>query len=71
MRRWQIVLAPYEATFMQHYQQGLCRKLGLPHQSESLSLAFEWLTLLEDNLLDYTNSFPSVIGSCRARRASL
>lgn len=55
-------LAPYEATFMQHYQQGLCRKLGLPHQSESLALAFEWLTLLEDNLLDYTNGFRALLG---------
>ena len=55
-------LAPYEATFMQHYQQGLCHKLGLPHQRESLSLAFEWLTLLEDNLLDYTNSFRALLG---------
>ena len=55
-------LAPYEPTFMQHYQQGLCRKLGLPHQRESLSLAFEWLTLLEDNLLDYTNSFRALLG---------
>ncbi|MBF2719757.1 YdiU family protein [Psychrobacter sp. NG254] len=55
-------LAPYEASFMQHYQQGLCRKLGLPHESESLRLAFEWLTLLEDNLLDYTNSFRALLG---------
>lgn len=55
-------LAPYEPTFMQHYQQGLCRKLGLPHQPESLTLAFEWLTLLEDNLLDYTNSFRALLG---------
>ncbi|WP_352259512.1 protein adenylyltransferase SelO family protein [Psychrobacter sp. TB55-MNA-CIBAN-0194] len=55
-------LAPYEATFMQHYQQGLCRKLGLPHESDSLRLAFEWLTLLEDNLLDYTNSFRALLG---------
>ncbi|WP_299184861.1 protein adenylyltransferase SelO family protein [uncultured Psychrobacter sp.] len=55
-------LAPYEATFMQHYQQGLCRKLGLPHQPESLTLAFDWLTLLEDNLLDYTNSFRALLG---------
>lgn len=55
-------LAPYEASFMQHYQQGLCRKLGLAHQRESLSLAFEWLTLLEDNLLDYTNSFRALLG---------
>jgi uncharacterized protein YdiU (UPF0061 family) len=55
-------LAPYEATFMQHYQQGLCRKLGLPHAKESLTLAFEWLTLLEDNLLDYSNSFRALLG---------
>jgi len=55
-------LAPYEATFMQHYQQGLCRKLGLPHEKQSLTLAFEWLTLLEDNLLDYTNSFRALLG---------
>lgn len=55
-------LAPYEATFMKHYQQGLCRKLGLPHEKESLTLAFEWLTLLEDNSLDYTNSFRALLG---------
>lgn len=55
-------LAPYEATFMQHYQQGLCRKLGLSHERDSLTLAFEWLTLLEDNLLDYTNSFRALLG---------
>ena len=52
----------YEPVFMQHYQQGLCRKLGLPHQSESLTLAFEFLTLMEDNLLDYTNSFRALLG---------
>uniref|UniRef100_UPI0032B1D2D8 protein adenylyltransferase SelO family protein n=1 Tax=uncultured Psychrobacter sp. TaxID=259303 RepID=UPI0032B1D2D8 len=55
-------LAPYEITFMQHYQQGLCRKLGLPHEQDSLVLAFEWLSLLEDNLLDYTNSFRALLG---------
>ncbi len=54
-------LAPYEPTFMQHYQQGLCRKLGLPHQKESLTLAFEFLTFLEDNLLDYNNSFRALL----------
>ncbi|TXD98070.1 YdiU family protein [Psychrobacter frigidicola] len=54
-------LSVYEPTFMQHYQIGLCQKLGLPHQSASLTLAFEFLTLLEDNLLDYTNSFRSLL----------
>ena len=51
----------YEPSFMQHYQQGLCRKLGLPHESESLAIAFDFLTLLEDNLLDYTNSFRALM----------
>ena len=55
------VLAVYEPTFMQHYQQGLCKKLGLPHQTASLKLAFEFLSLLEDNLLDYTNSFRALL----------
>lgn len=55
------ILAVYEPTFMQHYQQGLCKKLGVPHQTESLTLAFEFLTLLEDNLLDYTNSFRALL----------
>lgn len=55
-------LEPYEATFMQHYQQGLCRKFGLPHETESLKLTFDFLTLLEDNLLDYTNSFRGLLG---------
>ena len=55
-------LEVYEPTFMQRYQQGLCRKLGLPHESESLILAFEFLTLMEDNLLDYTNSFRALLG---------
>ena len=55
-------LNTYEPVFMQHYQQGLCLKLALPHESESLTLAFEFLTFLEDNLLDYTNSFRALLG---------
>nr|WP_317199307.1 YdiU family protein [uncultured Psychrobacter sp.] len=54
-------LAPYETVFMQHYQQGLCRKLGIAHSSESLSLAFEFMTFIEDNTLDYTNSFRALL----------
>ena len=61
-------LDPYEASFMQHYQQGLCRKLGLPHQQDSLGLAFEWLTLLEANLLDYTNSFRALLALIKPNR---
>lgn len=55
-------LAPYETVFMSHYQQGLCQKLGLSYCRDSLALALEWLTLLEDHQLDYTNSFRALIG---------
>lgn len=55
-------LAPYENVFMTHYQQGLCRKLGLGYSRESLQIAFEWLSLLEDHKLDYTNSFRALSG---------
>lgn len=60
-------LAPYESVFMQHYQQGLCKKLGLTHQSDSLTIAFEFLNFLEDNLLDYTNSFRALLGVAAPR----
>ena len=55
-------LSIYEPTFMQHYQQGLCKKLGLTHDTDSLRLAFDWLSLIEDNKLDYTNSFRALLG---------
>lgn len=54
-------LAHYEPTFMQHYQQGLCKKMGLPFNQDSLNLAFDWLSLLEDYRLDYTNSFRALL----------
>lgn len=54
-------LAPYESVFMQHYQQGLCAKLGLPHHTDSLTIGFEFLSFLEDNVLDYTNGFRALL----------
>ncbi|WP_296405713.1 protein adenylyltransferase SelO family protein [Psychrobacter sp.] len=65
-------LAKYESSFMSHYQQGICKKLGfawdLLHAdtitntiNETLKLAFELLEFIESNKLDYTNSFRALI----------
>ncbi|WP_019674131.1 protein adenylyltransferase SelO [Psychrobacter lutiphocae] len=68
-------LAQYETTFTRHYQQGICRKLGLPWEgviqaqtqpnvddiNRSLTLAFEFLQFIEDNKLDYSNSFRALV----------
>ena len=70
-------LAKYESSFMGHYQQGICKKLGLPWESldnsdaavetvtevinDTLKLAFEFLEFIEANKLDYTNSFRSLV----------
>jgi hypothetical protein len=59
-------LEPYETAFMTRYQQGLCRKLGLTFSRDSMALAFEWLTLMEDHELDYTNSFRALLGLLRS-----
>lgn len=55
-------LEPYETAFMTRYQQGLCHKLGLPFARDSMVLAFDWLTLMEEYKLDYTNSFRALTG---------
>lgn len=70
-------LAKYESSFMAHYQQGICKKLGLPWESldnsdataetvtevinDTLKLAFEFLEFIEANKLDYTNSFRALV----------
>ncbi|PNK59513.1 protein adenylyltransferase SelO [Psychrobacter sp. FDAARGOS_221] len=83
-------LAHYETDFMRHYQQGICRKMGLPWEglveadnnldtnananktdsdkqlnvddiNATLKLSFEFLQFVEDNKLDYTNSFRALI----------
>lgn len=70
-------LAKYESSFMGHYQQGMCKKLGLPWESldnnteaaeavtevinDTLKLVFEFLEFIEANKLDYTNSFRALV----------
>lgn len=74
-------LAKYEPSFMRHYQQGICQKLGLPWEllcvdaedkpqvesiNDTLKLAFELLEIIEQNKLDYTNSFRALIAVIEA-----
>ena len=61
-------LADYETVFIEHYHRGICQKLGLPWQdgnmtfnNASLNLAFEFLDILQQNKLDYTNSFRALL----------
>ena len=74
-------LAHYESTFMRHYQQGICQKIGLANtaydaqedsiqdadmqtselRTQSLTLAYDLLSIIEQNRLDYTNSFRALL----------
>lgn len=58
----QAVLAEYEPEFLRHYQTGICARMGLPDHPDSFAVAMEWLALLADEQLDYTNSFRALCG---------
>ena len=51
-------LEQFEPTFLEHYGQGLCKKMGLPHfHKDSLDCSFAFLRILQTEQLDYTQSF--------------
>lgn len=50
-------LDAYQTTLHDSYDDGICQKIGLPKDSTSLSLAYEFVGLLKTYELDYTNSF--------------
>lgn len=51
-------LAHFEPTFLEHYQQGLSAKMGLPNfHKDSFQCAMNFLTILQSEQLDYTQSF--------------
>ena len=51
-------LEKFEPTFLEHYGQGLCQKMGLPHfHKDSLDCSFAFLRILQTEQLDYTQSF--------------
>lgn len=56
-------LEDYEATFHQHYDKGICQKIGLDSShAGAIDLAYEFVGLLKTHELDYTNSFRALIG---------
>ncbi|WII95699.1 YdiU family protein [Moraxella haemolytica] len=54
-------LDSYQETFYHTYNEGICKKLGLPHRQDSVNLAYEFVSLLKTYELDYTNSFRALI----------
>ncbi|MBJ8437888.1 YdiU family protein [Acinetobacter lactucae] len=51
-------LEQFEPIFLEHYGQGLCQKMGLPHfHKDSLDCSFAFLRILQTEQLDYTQSF--------------
>lgn len=51
-------LEQFEPIFLEHYGQGLCQKMGLPHfHKDSLDCSFTFLRILQTEQLDYTQSF--------------
>ncbi|MEG3767319.1 protein adenylyltransferase SelO [Alteromonas sp. 14N.309.X.WAT.G.H12] len=52
------VLTQYEPTFIAQFQHHLCTRLGLSAQQPAqVTLANQWLALLEESQLDYNNTF--------------
>ena len=51
-------LEHYEPTFLEHYQNGLNQKMGLPRfHKDSFDCAMAFLRILQSEQLDYTQSF--------------
>lgn len=51
-------LSHFESTFLEHYQHGLCAKMGLPSfHKDSFQCAMAFLTILQSEQLDYCQSF--------------
>tara|TARA_B100000686_G_scaffold165301_1_gene172981 strand:- start:369 stop:1904 length:1536 start_codon:yes stop_codon:yes gene_type:complete len=51
------VLETYWQTFEEHFHFGLCQKIGLEHNEENLSLAFQLLDFMSETKADFTNTF--------------
>lgn len=51
-------LEHFEPTFLEHYTQGLCQKMGLPSfHKDSFDCGMAFLRILQSEQLDYTDSF--------------
>jgi Uncharacterized conserved protein len=66
------VLETYWQTFEEHFHFGLCQKIGLEHNEENLSLAFQLLDFMSETKADFTNTFrnlPKLITAPKAFNA--
>jgi uncharacterized protein YdiU (UPF0061 family) len=60
------VLERFIPAFTEHYRRGLCRKIGLPADDESFTLARRLLDLMRRGRTDFTNGFRAL---CDAQTA--
>lgn len=58
----QQALAEFEPLFLGYYQEGMARKMGLAPTQEHFQLGMEFLAILQQEQLDYTNSFRLLAG---------
>ena len=47
--------------FYQYYQQGLCQKFGLAISEENCDFALQYLEIMQQNKLDFTNSLRALV----------
>jgi uncharacterized protein YdiU (UPF0061 family) len=50
-------LGAFESRFAQHYDAGLCAKLGLPFEPQNAALGERLLQLMHDGRVDFTQAF--------------
>lgn len=55
------ILDCFADDFHQFYQQNLCKKFGLPNSEENCNFALQYLTFMENNQLDFTNSLRALV----------
>lgn len=55
------VLDSLEPCFLAHYKAGMAKKVGLANNEATFDWCMDWLQLMQDEKLDYTNSFRALI----------
>lgn len=55
------VLDSFEPHFLSYYKAGAAKKVGLENTEDTFNWCMDWLQLLQDERLDYTNSFRALI----------
>lgn len=55
------ILDSFADIFHDYYRQGLCQKFGLPVSEQNCNFALQYLTIMEENQLDFTNSLRALV----------